>query len=176
MDHLATIKNNSTRYLIILVLSLLPYTLVQSQPLNQGATAPDWTLQNKEGEEINYYQDSDGKVSVILFWASWCPYCASLMPHLEVIYRKYRSKGLKFYAIDIFEDGKIDPVKLFEDKQFTYTMIMEGDEVAQTYGVKGTPGLYVMDKEKKIIYKRPGGVSDVLVKQNVDLKIKQALK
>ncbi|MEE9551621.1 MAG: TlpA disulfide reductase family protein, partial [Gammaproteobacteria bacterium] len=102
-------------------------------------------------------------------------YCASLMPHLEVVYRKYRNKGLKFYAIDIYEDGKIDPVELFERKEFSYTLLLQGDLVAEDYGVRGTPGLFVVDKDKKIIYKRPGSDSDVLVKQNVDLKIKHAI-
>jgi thiol-disulfide isomerase/thioredoxin len=163
------------RYFIILFLAFIPLSSAWSEPLSVGSTAPDWSLKAKGGETIDYYQDSDNKVSVILFWATWCPYCATLMPHLEVIFRKYRNKGLKFYAIDIYEDGKLNPVEYFESREFTYTLLLEGDEIANQYGVKGTPGLYVVDKDKKIIYKRPGGVSDVLVKQNVDLRVKQAL-
>ena len=163
------------RYFIILFLALAPVSATWAEPLNVGSTAPDWSLKTKEGETINYYQDSENKVSIILFWATWCPYCATLMPHLEVVFRKYRNKGLKFYAVDIFEDGKLNPVEYFAGKEFSYTLLLDGDGVASDYGVKGTPGLFVIDKDKKIIYKRPGGVSDVLVKQNVDLKVKQAL-
>ena len=148
---------------------------VSAAPLNVGGTAENWVLGTKDGGSLDYYQDSEGQVSVIVFWATWCPYCASLMPHLEVIYRKYRNKGLKFYAIDIYEDGKIDPVTYFDSKAYTYTMLLDGDEIASQYSVKGTPAVYVIGKDKKVIYKRPSGVSDVLVKQNVDLRIKQAL-
>lgn len=163
------------RYFKIIILTLLPLAPAWSQPLNAGSTAPAWTLQTGEDETIDYYQDSDNKVSVVLFWATWCPYCATLMPHLEVIYRKYKNKGLKFYAIDIHEDGKLDPVEYFTNREYSYTLLLDGDLVAEDYGVKGTPGVYVVDKNKKIIYKRPAGVSDVMVKQNVDLKIKQAI-
>lgn len=163
------------RYFIILFLALAPLSTAWPEPLNAGSTAPDWSLKTKAGETIDYYQVSDNKVSIILFWATWCPYCATLMPHLEVVFRKYKNKGLKFYAIDIYEDGKLNPVEYFEGKEFTYTLLLDGDEVANEYGVKGTPGLYVAGKDKKIIYKRPGGVSDVLVTQHVDLKVKQAL-
>lgn len=163
------------RFLIILFLALAPLSATRAEPLNIGSTAPDWSLKTKEGETLGYYADSENKVSIILFWATWCPYCATLMPHLEVVFRKYRSKGLKFYAIDIFEDGKLNPVEYFDDREFSYTLLLDGDEVASTYGVKGTPGLFVVGKDKKIIYKRPGGVSDVLVRQNVDLKVKQAI-
>lgn len=164
------------RIFFVLLLSLLSFSSVYAEPpLNVGGTAENWTLDSKEGEPLNYYQDSEGKVSVVLFWATWCPYCASLMPHLEVIYRKYRNKGLKFYAVDIYEDGDIDPVAYFESKGFSNTMLLNGDAVAEQYGVKGTPAVYVIDKEKKVVYKRPGGVTDVLVKQNVELRVKQAL-
>ena len=99
----------------------------------------------------------------------------TLMPQMDVLYRKYRNKGVKFYAVDIYEDGKIDPLEYFEKKGFNYTMLLEGDEIAGQYGVKGTPAVYVVGKDKKVVYKRPAGVSDVLVKQNVNLRIKQAL-
>ena len=172
------------RHLLLLLLSfsltqvsLSPVSLAHADelPLNIGGTAPNWTLQTSKSESLDYYQDSEDNVSVIIFWASWCPYCATLMPQMEVIYRKYRNKGVKFYAVDIYEDGKLDPVSYFESKGFTYTMLLEGDEVASQYGVKGTPGVYVVDKEKKVVYKRPAGVSDVMVKQNVDLRIRLAL-
>lgn len=164
------------QYLITLFLSLALTAPVIAAPVNIESQAPDWTLQTPEGESVNYYQDSENKVSVILFWATWCPYCATLMPHLEVINRKYRNKGLKFYAISTFEDGEIDPKKLFDDREYSFKLLLNGDPVAEEYGVKGTPGLFVVDKDKKVIFKRQKGVSDVLVKQNVDLKIRQALK
>ena len=161
---------------ITLFLTLVLSVSVSAAPVNLNSQAPDWTLQTPEGESINYYQDSENKVSVVLFWATWCPYCATLMPHLEVVYRKYRNKGLKFYAISTFEDGEIDPKELFAAREYSYKLLLNGDPVAEEYGVKGTPGLYVVDKDKKVIFKRQKGVSDVLVKQNVDLKIRQALK
>ena len=162
------------RYLLIVLLTAFALTS-SAAPLKFGETAPDWQLQDQEGNTIDYHKDSEGKVSVVLFWATWCPYCATLMPHLEVVYRKYRNKGLKFYAISTFEDGKLDPVEFFDTKGYTYKLLLNGDAVADEWGVKGTPGLYVMDKDKKVIYKKPTGVSDILVKQNMDLKIKQAI-
>ena len=164
------------RILLILLFSLLTFSVSAAEPpLNIGGTASNWSLTNGKGETIDYHADSEGKVSVLLFWATWCPYCATLMPHLEVIYGKYRSKGLKFYAISINEDGNIDPVEYFKQRRFSFTLMKDGDAVAKQYGVRGTPGVFVIDKDKKVVYKRPQGVSDVLVKQNVDLRIKQAL-
>jgi thiol-disulfide isomerase/thioredoxin len=161
------------RLILILLCSI---SLAHAEPLlSVGDTATNWTLETSDAKSLNYYQDSEGKVSVILFWASWCPYCARLMPHLQEVYTKYDSEGLRFYALDIFEDGDIDPVQYFEKKGFTYTLLMLADLVADEYGVKGTPGLFVIDKNKKIIYKRKSGTDNNEVKETISLLIKQAL-
>lgn len=163
------------RIFFILLFSFVSFSTSFAMPLAIGDTAPDWELEAGDGSSVNFYADSKEQVSVIIFWATWCPYCATLMPHLDNVYRQYRNKGVKFYAVDIYEDGAIDPITYFDKKGYSYTLLLDGDEVASQYGVKGTPGVYVLDKNKKVIYKRPSGVSDVLVKQNVSLYIKQAL-
>lgn len=164
------------RKIFFLTLSLfLMTTHAAEPPLGVGQVAPDWSLSTSENETLKYYEDSEEKVSVIIFWATWCPYCRTLMPHLNSVYRKYRSKGVKFYAIDVYEDGKIDPLEYFKVQKLGFTLLLNGESVVEQFGVRRTPSVYVVDKEKNIIYKRPAGSSDVMVKQNVDLRIKQAL-
>jgi hypothetical protein len=47
------------RLFIILFLVLAPLSAAWPEPLNTGSTAPDWSLQTKDGETLNYYEDSD---------------------------------------------------------------------------------------------------------------------
>ena len=143
--------------------------------LNIGDTAPDWSLQTNNNESLNYYEDSGSDISLILFWATWCPYCAKLMPHLEDIYRKYQHKNVKFYAIDIYEDGDINPSSYFKDKGYTYTMLLNGDNIAKQYAVKGTPSVYLVDTNKTVIYKRRSGDSETKVRQKLDSLLSQIL-
>ncbi len=149
---------------------------IHAAPLAVGATAPDWTANNNKEESIHYYEKTEGKVSVILFWSASCRYCTNLMPYLEVVYRKYRNKGVRFYAISALEDENIDSVKFFKEQKYSYTQILDGDEIAKEYGIIKNPALFVIDKNKNVIYRKPSGVSEILVKQNVDLTIKTALK
>ena len=150
-----------------MLLSFFVFTSVQAEPLTFGDTAPDWTLPGVEDIPLGYYPDSKNKVSLILFWATWCPYCARLVPHLQKVYQQFEDKGLRLYAIDVFEDGEIDPKKYFDQKAYTYTLLLFGDSVAELYGVKGTPGLFLVDKNKKIIYSRKSGDSDEQVEQTL---------
>ena len=165
------------RFLLAFLIAFCSFSPVYAMSLNFGDTAPNWTLPNQSDEAVEYYPDSEGKVSVILFWATWCPYCAKLMPHLQKVYDMYRDKGLRFYAIDTFEnDSDIDPVKYFENKGYTYSLLLYGDSVAELYGVEGTPGLFLVDKDKKIIYLRKSGTGDNQVEQDLIQLIGEAIK
>ena len=44
---------------------------------------------------------SNGEVTVVHFWATWCAPCRVEMPVLDAYYRKHRSQGLAMLAISI---------------------------------------------------------------------------
>jgi len=92
---------------------------------------------------------------VLLFWATWCSYCKALMPHLQAVYDAAGNPKLDVYAIDIKDDG--DPVAELRERGQTFTLIREGDPIADLYGVKGTPSLLLIDRTGNVIYKRVGG-------------------
>ncbi|MGH1470807.1 MAG: TlpA family protein disulfide reductase [Cellvibrionaceae bacterium] len=125
------------------------------KPIKVGDTAPDWILSNSQNESTSFYRDTPNSKSVILFWATWCPYCKALMPELERLRTEINDPTLKFYALNIWEDG--DPVGFLKENQYNFALMLNADKVAKRYKVNGTPGLFVIDENKKIIYKRNKG-------------------
>lgn len=100
-------------------------------------------LRTATGASVEFSGKSQAPATVLFFWATWCPYCKALMPHLQSVLDQYGSQ-LQFYAINIMEDG--DPVKFLEDAGYDWTLLVNGDDVARAYGVQGTPGLFVVDR------------------------------
>jgi thiol-disulfide isomerase/thioredoxin len=47
---------------------------------------------------------ADGRVLVLYWWASWCPFCALVSPHIEALWREQRGKGLLLLAPSIDRD------------------------------------------------------------------------
>ncbi|MCW8195022.1 TlpA family protein disulfide reductase [Proteobacteria bacterium 005FR1] len=127
------------------------------ETLELGDRAPDWMLSDSEGEPVSFYQHSDGQPAVVLFWATWCPNCAELMPRLEKLRKELASSDVRFYALNIWEDG--DPVAHMENEGFDFTLLLNADSVAKRYRVRGTPGLFVMNRDKAITYVRAGNSS-----------------
>jgi thiol-disulfide isomerase/thioredoxin len=130
-------------------------------------------LSDANGAPLVYYADSKENVSIILFWATWCPYCLSLMPHLQEVANEYKDSAVKFYALNVWEDG--DPKKYFQENEFTFHLMLMADLVAEDYGVLGTPGLFVIDQSHRVVYARQLGEDDVDVKIAVREAIQRTL-
>ena len=45
--------------------------------------------------------DADGRVLVLYWWASWCPFCAVQTPLMEKLWLAQRSRGLRFLGLSI---------------------------------------------------------------------------
>jgi len=136
--------------------------------------APDWTLEDPAGEPLNFYTDARDNVSVVLFWATWCPYCRTLMPHLQDVADEFDDRPVRFYALNVWEDG--DPLRYMEENGFSFRLLMLADLVAEDWGVKGTPGLFVVGPSRRILYRRSSGEDDAAVSRAVRRAIGNALR
>lgn len=135
--------------------------------LHPGQAAPAWRLPAPGGGSVVFPEVLEGRPAVLLFWATWCPYCKALMPHLQALRETYRGAGVQVIAVSVWEDG--DPAAVVAREGFDFRLALNGDGVAWDYGVTGTPGLFVVDGKGKVILNRaladvapylPAGVRD----------------
>lgn len=124
-------------------------------PLKVGAKAPDWILADISGKHISFYENCSDHTAVVLFWATWCPYCSALMPELERLRGELQGQPIKFYALNIWEDS--DPVAHMQKHDYGFKLILNAERVAKRYGVMGTPGLFVIAPDRTIRYIRAKG-------------------
>ncbi len=117
-----------------------------------GMTAPAFTLETPDGAEFSFPADRQGQAGILLFWATWCPYCKAVMPHLQQIVEDYSDYGVEVYAIDFKDDG--DPVEMMEELGYDFIVLPLGDLVADEYGVLSAPGILVVDQAGTVVYRR----------------------
>jgi thiol-disulfide isomerase/thioredoxin len=116
-----------------------------------------WQGAGIDGKLIRFDPDKLQRPAILLFWATWCPYCKALMPYVQKVYNAAGRDHLDVYAIDIKEDDDADPFTELRERKQTFTLVRNGDAIADQYAVKGTPGLFLVDTKGNIIYKRIGG-------------------
>lgn len=124
-----------------------------------SAAEPDDTYQSWKGVdfsgvEIDFPAVLDNKPTVLIFWATWCPYCKAFMPYVGEIQRDYSTDKINILAIDIFEDGESDPAAYVEALGFPVIAVADGDSIAKAYSVRFTPGLMVVDGQGNVVWKR----------------------
>ncbi|MEO6690161.1 MAG: TlpA disulfide reductase family protein [Dokdonella sp.] len=153
-----------------IALFALLFLLCGSATAQERAIA--WEGVGADGNALHFDPDHLKRPAVLLFWATWCPYCKALMPHLQKVYDEAGKANLDVYAIDIKDDG--DPVAELRERGQTFTLVRDGNLIAEQYGVKGTPSLLLVDAKGDIVYRRVGG--DAPEKVEAQLREKLAAK
>ena len=77
-----------------------------------------------------------------------------MTPRLEKGRQEFATE-VNFYALNIWENG--DATAYLADNGYRFHLLLEADEVAEIYGIKGTPGLFVVDTNQRVIYVRRSG-------------------
>ena len=116
--------------------------------LPAGDAAPDWTLQTPEGKEV-VLSKLRGKIVLLDFWATWCGPCKMAMPKIQQLHEKYQGKPVVVYGVNTWERG--DAAAFMKKNKYTYPLLLAGDKVAQTYGVRGIPTLYLIGPKGEIL-------------------------
>jgi thiol-disulfide isomerase/thioredoxin len=117
-----------------------------------GLEAPDFTLQDASGKAV-HLRDLRGKVVIVDFWATWCPPCRALMPHLQKMNQELSSKGLVILGLDIGEDAN-DVTKFMRSESYTFPALLGAEpDVSAKYYVEGYPTTFVIDRNGRIVFR-----------------------
>ena len=131
----------------LVAIALLVATTIQQAAIAADQSklqkAPAFTLANAAGESLSFPRDDNSGVDIYFFWATWCPYCKALMPHLQSILDEH-GEQVRVYAMNIREDG--DPQAYLESQGYDFMLMPEADKVAKMYGAMSTPGVFIIDQ------------------------------
>ena len=132
---------------------------------SQDVVAPEFELANEAGEQVSLPRAHEG-VDIYLFWASWCPYCKALMPHLQSMQLEY-GDDVTIYALNIRDDEPDEPPELFmSDRGYDFILIPEADSIMELYGVQPIPALFLVDGKGMIRF----NLYDMIIADSSDFK------
>ncbi len=127
--------------------------------LKEGAQAPDFSLQDPDGQTWTLENFADAKGLVVLFVCNHCPYVIHIAEQLGEVADEYEKKGMRFVAINSndvenYPDDSPEKMKEFSRKygwNFPY-LFDETQAVAKAYHAACTPDIFVFDDERKLAY------------------------
>jgi thiol-disulfide isomerase/thioredoxin len=131
---------------LVLLVSSLAFSAVTVGKDVPEINAGSWY--NNDGKAVNL-ADLKGKVTVVEFWATWCPPCRKSIPHLNKLHKKYKDKGVVIIGLS---NEKSDTVQKFVKKQDMKYIVGAGSKSGTAYGVRGIPTAFVIGADGTLLW------------------------
>ncbi len=133
-----------------------------SRALARGLTpsAPHFVLPRLDAERSLDLTALRGSVIVINFWASWCIPCREEAPVLEVLWRRYKERGVVMLGVNV-QDLEPEAQRFLRETRTTFPQVRDKDNsVYRMYGLTGVPETFFVDRAGRIVRKFPGAMTD----------------
>ena len=127
----------------------------QAKLFKVGETVPNIIIPNTSGKSIDLSEITSDK-TLILFYASWCTHCQTMIPEIKDIYDNSSRETLEVLAISLDTNNEewhnfIDDNGL---KWLNASDLKGWDcQAAELYYIYATPTMFLIDKDMKIIAK-----------------------
>lgn len=143
--------------------------LTESQMMDLGTRAPDFSLPDTDGNTVSLSDCSDAKALVVVFMCNHCPYVKHVQHKLAEVAGTYQDRGVAFVGINANDADKYpddNPAAMKQEKAkvgYPFPYLYDADQsVAKAYQAACTPDFYVFDEDRKLVYRgqfdrsRPG--------------------
>jgi len=136
-----------------------------------GQKAPDFTMNDPEGNPVTLYSKVGAKLLLVDFWAAWCGPCRRENPNVVSVYKEFNKKGFDVFGVSL-DQKKDDWVKAISDDKLTWTHVSDlqywNNSAAKIYAVSAIPANFLLDEQGVIIGKNLRG-------EDLAAKVKEVL-
>lgn len=119
-----------------------------------GQKAPDFTMNDVDGNPVSLSSKTGSKLLLLDFWAAWCGPCRQENPNVVKVYKEFNKKGFDVYGISL-DQRKEDWVKAIADDKLTWTHVSDlqywNNAAAKMYAVNAIPANFLLDENGVII-------------------------
>ena len=127
---------------------------VYDTPIDLPITAPIPAL---AGDPIKV-DDFTGKITLLNFWATWCPPCRAEMPSIERLYKQMDGTNFRIIAVNAGEH-RSQVASFIEKNKYTFPIYLdESNRLSSIFAARGLPSTYLVNKEGKVIAARIGAM------------------
>ncbi len=116
-----------------------------------GKPALAFSLKDPKGTEVTL-ASLKGRVVLLDFWATWCGPCKAAMPSIQKLHERFADKAVTIIGVNCWEDKAETAIKYMDNKKYTYTLLLKGDDLAKEYGISGIPTLILIGKDGNVLH------------------------
>jgi peroxiredoxin len=119
-----------------------------------GKKISDFKLPNTDGRKISLSDFQDKKAIVVSFIGTECPINNAFMPRLVDLQREFGPRGVQFLAVNSNQQDTPERVaKHAREQTLSFPVLKdESNRVADTFGARRTPEVFILDAERVVRY------------------------
>jgi thiol-disulfide isomerase/thioredoxin len=121
--------------------------------------APRFNAKTMDGEKFSN-ETIKGKVVLLEFWTTWCPYCFTEAPFVDKLNKEYGDKGLLVLTINVGESKKTVKKYLDQHPRSTRIILTDDTNLAAMYEAVEYPIYVVIDKDGYIAATQRGAAGE----------------
>lgn len=150
--------------------------LFELRHLRIGKTAPEIESNDLDGKKFKL-SDSRGKVTLIVFWASWCGPCMREVPHEKKLVERLKDKPFALIGVNGDEDAATAR-KCVDKHGIPWRSFWDGERgskesISDKWNLSGWPTVYLLDAKGTIRYK---GLNREELDRAVDELVSESVK
>lgn len=127
----------------------------QAKYFKVGDKVPDIVMPDSSGKQLNL-DSIKAEKNLILFYASWCSHCNTLIPQIHELYKNQRQKKIEVFAISI-DTSRTDWLNFLKSNGLDWINASDlkgwSGKAANDYFLYATPTMFLIDIERKILAK-----------------------
>ena len=112
----------------------------------------NWKLIDETGRTFNF-QEMEGEIVLINFWATWCPPCIAEMPSLQKLHDDY---GKKITFMFVANDDPEKVRSFMEENNYDLPVYYAASDVPSKLYSRSIPATFLLDDQGKIVMKEIG--------------------
>jgi len=161
--------------LIIVILFSFFIAAQESEEL-AGRRAPNFVLENLDGDYVELNQEIGEGPVLLSFWATWCKPCIEELAEFKKLYNEYKDNGFKLFAISTDSERTVAKVKPFvKSKSYDFPVLYDtSGDVARIYYARAVPFTVLIDEQGAIVYTHLGYMRGD--EQVVNSKVKEMIE
>ena len=163
------IKKNYSNILFVILIGLMIYPptkvyfirLISFSPSKikvenqQQVSDINWQLKGLNTKNFSF-EEIEGNVLFISFWATWCAPCIAEMPSMQKLYEDYKEKVVFVFVTD---ESWQTVSNFYTKKGFDFPTYNQLTQAPRGLESKTLPSTYILDKNKKIVVAKKGAAN-----------------
>jgi peroxiredoxin len=125
----------------------------QARNFKIGKVVPNIILPDSSDSMIEL-SEIDAEKTLIIFYASWCLHCQTLLPQVYDLYKDQKEKKFEVLAVSI-DTSKTDWLNFVRTNNFNWVNVSDlkgwDGQAVLDYYIYATPTMLLVDKEKRLL-------------------------